>query len=169
MLSLKTILLMMWDKMAEISFKHLRPNDFIYVSGQLQCYEKDDKSGELRTNYQVTVKELNYVARNCQGQTRKTSEKFETKEEADMEKKNQDRLYLWQLFFASPYEWWDKRQKKVNPRAPDFRHKDTGECLWLNRDDPPWVKRQLQLHDSRMAECGQRKHVSSQSRMSMWV
>ncbi|EYU41626.1 hypothetical protein MIMGU_mgv1a0268881mg, partial [Erythranthe guttata] len=27
---------------------------------------------------------------------------------------------------------------KKNPKAPDFRHKETGEVLWLNRS-PAWA------------------------------
>lgn len=63
------------------------------------------------------------------------------------------RLHLWQVFFANPYEWWDLRKCKTNPRQPDFKHKGTDEALWLPRD-PPWILRQLQLQDSRMCETG---------------
>lgn len=45
----------MWDGMAEMSFMHLKPNDFIYVSGQLGCYTKPDKNGELRMRYKVQI------------------------------------------------------------------------------------------------------------------
>ncbi|KAF2309891.1 hypothetical protein GH714_005515 [Hevea brasiliensis] len=62
-----------------------------------------------------------------------------------------DLLYLWQLFFCKPYEWWDKRKNK-HSSSPDFKHKYTGENLWLRPDDPPWVKRQLQLLDLEMAK-----------------
>jgi len=38
-----------------------------------------------------------------------------------------------------------------NPKAPDFKHKDTGEALWIEgRYNPPWVKSQLEILDSRM-------------------
>lgn len=62
-----------------------------------------------------------------------------------------DPLRLWQIFFANPREWWDNRQQKRHLGSPDFRHKDTRECLWLQPDDPPWVRSQLQLYDSYMA------------------
>lgn len=59
-------------------------------------------------------------------------------------------MHLWQVFFASPHEWWDNRRGKKSPWTPDFKHKDTKECLWLKPDDPPWVRKQLQLYDSNM-------------------
>ena len=76
--------------------------------------------------------------------------------------------YLWQVFFTNPYEWRDLRKCKVNPRQPDFTHKDTGEALWLSPNDPPWIKRQLQLLDTQMAEQGQ-GDFGLRSRVSMWV
>ena len=72
------------------------------------------------------------------------------------EKKYKDRLRLWQVFFASPYEWWDNRQHKLYVRSPDFKHKDTHEKLWLHPDDPPWVRKQLELIDQQTAEIGHR-------------
>ena len=82
--------------------------------------------------------------------------------------KYKNRLHLWQVFFANPYEWWDNRKSKVSPKHPDFRHKDTGEALWLFSNDPPWIKRQLQLQDSRSTQ-GNGLHLSSRSRVSPWV
>ncbi|XP_057973347.1 protein OSB1, mitochondrial-like isoform X2 [Malania oleifera] len=86
MLSVKTsresnhtlrIFLKMWDNLAEIAIKHLKPNDFIYVSGSLGSYEKSDANGKLRIYYEVTVKELNYVVPRGQGQI---SQKYENSE-----------------------------------------------------------------------------------------
>lgn len=38
-----------------------------------------------------------------------------------------------------------------SPKYPDFKHKDTGEALWIEgRYNPPWVKSQLAILDSRM-------------------
>lgn len=38
-----------------------------------------------------------------------------------------------------------------NPKYPDFKHKDTGEALWVEgRYNPPWVKSQLAILDTRM-------------------
>ncbi|KAI3474014.1 hypothetical protein Pfo_028802 [Paulownia fortunei] len=42
----------------------------------------------------------------------------------------------------NPDKWWDNRTKKRNPKAPDFRHKETGEVLWLNKS-PVWALSRL--------------------------
>ncbi|KAK9820986.1 hypothetical protein WJX81_001114 [Elliptochloris bilobata] len=51
----------------------------------------------------------------------------------------------WRRFFADPTRYWDNRVGKRNERAPDFKHKDTGEALWMNdRYAPPWVAAELE-------------------------
>lgn len=71
------------------------------------------------------------------------------------------------LFFANPLEWWDNRKDKRNPKYPDFKHKDTGEALWVEgRYNPPWVKSQLAILDERMGSLqdqDSRLHESSMS------
>ncbi|RRT81566.1 hypothetical protein BHE74_00008267 [Ensete ventricosum] len=74
---------------------------------------------------------------------------------------------LWQAFFANPVDWWDNRKNKVaelsslqflqrNPKYPDFKHKDTGEALWIDSmNNPHWVKSQLAILDSRMSSLHQ--------------
>ncbi|KAG9440724.1 hypothetical protein H6P81_020889 [Aristolochia fimbriata] len=83
------------------------------------------------------------------------------------EDSRKDRLYLWQLFFANPHEWWDNRNCKINPKSPDFKHKDTKECLWISRSDPPWIKQQLQRLDEQMAGSGHKVCSRSSSRLSL--
>ncbi|CAI0434262.1 unnamed protein product [Linum tenue] len=40
---------------------------------------------------------------------------------------------------------------KRNPKYPDFKHKDTGESLWVEgRYNPSWVKSQLAILDEKM-------------------
>ncbi|CAL5229676.1 g13043 [Coccomyxa viridis] len=52
----------------------------------------------------------------------------------------------WMEFFDNPNAYWDNRQNKRNPRAPDFKHKDEKDTvLWLDsRDTPSWVPAQMQ-------------------------
>lgn len=45
---------------------------------------------------------------------------------------------LWDELRASPDSFWDNRSSKVNPRAPDFVHKATGDALWASSDPPQW-------------------------------
>ncbi|XP_030953904.1 protein OSB2, chloroplastic-like isoform X2 [Quercus lobata] len=44
----------------------------------------------------------------------------------------------WKDLVQNPTKWWDNRLNKRNHRSPDFKHKDTGEGLWLN-GSPDWV------------------------------
>ncbi|KAK7290409.1 hypothetical protein RIF29_04812 [Crotalaria pallida] len=44
----------------------------------------------------------------------------------------------WNDLLENPDKWWDNRSNKKNVKAPDFKHKETGEVLWLNRS-PSWV------------------------------
>lgn len=66
---------------------------------------------------------------------------------------------LWQAFFANPFEWWDNRSNKKTPQHPDFKHKTTGEALWISSvSSPAWVNSQLAAMDSkaqRLREHGQ--------------
>ncbi|XP_012574795.1 protein OSB2, chloroplastic-like isoform X2 [Cicer arietinum] len=44
----------------------------------------------------------------------------------------------WNDLVQNPAKWWDNRLNKKNERGPDFKHKETGEGLWL-KDSPSWV------------------------------
>lgn len=44
----------------------------------------------------------------------------------------------WKDLVQNPDNWWDNRLDKRNVRAPDFKHKETGEGLWLS-GSPAWV------------------------------
>ncbi|GAB2291371.1 Protein osb1, mitochondrial-like [Dionaea muscipula] len=137
------------DELAKTAFEHLKVDDFIYVSGCLGSYEKVLLDGTLKTCYKITARELNYVKQHENVQKVHKSELADGGE--SWPEKYRKRLHLWQIFFANPFEWYDCRRSKAHQRQPDFKSKHTHEALWLNVDDPPWVRKQLQLHDSRMA------------------
>ncbi|KAE9457097.1 hypothetical protein C3L33_10998, partial [Rhododendron williamsianum] len=165
---------MMWGEMAEISIKHLKPGDCVYVSGHLQLNTKIDENGKLNTSYQglsvVAVEEMNYVVQCGQGLNNKKSKPSDSGEGETGLEKYKERLHLWQVFFTNPSGWLDYRRRKSKPNHPDFKNKDTGEALWINRYDPPWIKRQLQLYDSRLAEQrGLGDYPSSRSSLSPMV
>jgi len=75
---------------------------------------------------------------------------------------------LWRSLVENPNKWWDNRSSKVapcilitllflslprpwlklsctlsctqlKPSSPDFKHKDTGEGLWIGSSTPAWV------------------------------
>ncbi|KAM0884011.1 hypothetical protein ACQ4PT_031250 [Festuca glaucescens] len=147
--------------LANVCLKHLKYNDLVYVSGSLNSYCKSGATGEWYIHYKIHVKELNYVLdHNKKPMDDKASvDTASTPSESTeilQENKYKDRLRLWQVFFASPYEWWDNRLHKPYVNCPDFKHKDTHEKLWLHPDDPPWVRKQIELIDQQTAEIGRR-------------
>ncbi|MEW5307983.1 MAG: hypothetical protein WDW36_010349 [Sanguina aurantia] len=50
---------------------------------------------------------------------------------------------VWEAVLNTPDLYYDNRKDKRNPKAPDFKHKTTGEALWLN-DAPSWALERLQ-------------------------
>ncbi|CDY60656.1 hypothetical protein HID58_076130 [Brassica napus] len=56
--------------------------------------------------------------------------------------KNQKREELWKDLVQNPDKWWDNRLKRTNAKAPDFKHKENGEALWLD-NSPTWVLSKL--------------------------
>ncbi|KAL6012564.1 Protein osb1, mitochondrial-like [Asimina triloba] len=169
------IMLQMQDEMANIALEHLRPNDSVYVLGHLSSYTKVIDNGRSEIIYKVVVNELNFIKDNSQVQTCKTAVEREREGKAKpisdpLNSENErDRLHQWQVFFANPHEWWDNRKEKGYKRFPDFKHKDTRECLSLGPDDPPWVRKQLELLDSKLEEQGSMGPSSRRShRMSVW-
>ncbi|KAK8941275.1 hypothetical protein KSP39_PZI010686 [Platanthera zijinensis] len=147
-----SVCLRMKGELAQISLQHLKPNDFIYVSGILASHQKFDASGEMQISYTVYVQDLNYVTRPAEPhrmpRPANLPEEMVGESGPIHEIPHLERMHLWQLFFASPNEWWDNRLGKKNPSFPDFKHKDTNECLWLSPDDPPWIRRHLEQYDA---------------------
>ncbi|XP_020870883.1 protein OSB4, chloroplastic isoform X2 [Arabidopsis lyrata subsp. lyrata] len=48
----------------------------------------------------------------------------------------------WKDLVENMNKWWDNRLDKRHPKAPDFKHKETGVGLWLS-DSPSWVLEKL--------------------------
>ncbi|CAN6287528.1 unnamed protein product [Urochloa humidicola] len=148
------VTLQLKGELANVGLKHLKQNDLVYVSGFLKSYHRVSASGDRNIFYQIHAKELNYVL----DQNKKPQDDEDSVHPSPMlsatQKRYIDRLHLWQIFFANPYEWWDNRQSKLWASSPDFKHKDTREKIWLQPDDPPWVRKQLELHDLEVAEYG---------------
>lgn len=57
----------------------------------------------------------------------------------------------WKDLLENPDKWWDNRANKLNQKAPDFKHKNTGIGLWVS-SSPDWVLSRLPpLRDQRAA------------------
>ncbi|OIW03991.1 hypothetical protein TanjilG_30267 [Lupinus angustifolius] len=49
----------------------------------------------------------------------------------------------WNDLLNNPDKWWDNRSNNKNEKCPDFKHKETGETLWLNVA-PKWILSKLE-------------------------
>ncbi|KAF8049792.1 hypothetical protein N665_2116s0002 [Sinapis alba] len=145
--------------MARRCLAHLKPNDFIYVSGRLVSYDKSsgNENSGLCLDYQVKVSEVNHVMAppshvldsEIPQKPKSETVSLEVAREDGIEDSMNGDSDLWEAFFANPDDWWDRRRSKKSPRLPDFKHKDTDEALWLTSDTSVWVTRHLELLDQR--------------------
>ncbi|KAL5561800.1 hypothetical protein UlMin_031547 [Ulmus minor] len=146
-----------WDELAQVAFQHVEKGNQIYVCGRLISDTVETDEGKQQTYYKVVVQQLNFVEKSFSSSTPslydRGSDSMTTGKKRGSNAANGDETpeQLWQAFFANPLEWWDNRKNKKNPKYPDFKHKDTGEALWIEgRYNPPWVKAQLAILDTRM-------------------
>ncbi len=58
---------------------------------------------------------------------------------------------LWQELADNPSQWFDNRQGKRNPKAPDFKRKNTGEGLWMTYNGQSAVPDGITVPDSGFA------------------
>jgi hypothetical protein len=51
---------------------------------------------------------------------------------------------FWTHYVADPRRWWINHFDKINPRAPDFRHKVTHKGLWIqSKNTSDWVRKRF--------------------------
>ncbi|KAK1428366.1 hypothetical protein QVD17_17199 [Tagetes erecta] len=152
-----------WDEMAHIASQHVEKGQQIYVSGRLVSDTVDSDDGKQQTYYKVVVQQLKFIERSPPSAASNDGDfnyNYNSNSSSMTTGKKQKNYAangtgsveeLWQAFFANPVDWWDNRKNKRSPNYPDFKHKDTGEALWVEgRLNPSWVKSQLSVLDSRM-------------------
>ncbi|KAK7393477.1 hypothetical protein VNO78_22034 [Psophocarpus tetragonolobus] len=148
-----SISLNFWDDLAQVASQHLQQGHQIHVSGRLITDTVENEEGKTLTYYKVVAQQLNFIERSFSTVSSQDQDSDFAIPDSGRKVVNGTAsvVELWQAFFANPGEWWDNRNKKRNPKAPDFKHKDTGEALWIEgRYNPPWVKSQLEILDARM-------------------
>ncbi|KAJ0110674.1 hypothetical protein Patl1_03251 [Pistacia atlantica] len=149
-----------WDELAHVASQHVEKGNQIYVSGRLVSDMVESDEGKQQTYYKVVVQQLNFIERSFPSVASYDRESnfmaagnfLAGKKLGNNSGNNTGSIEeLWQAFFANPVDWYDNRKNKRNPKYPDFKHKDTGEALWVEgRYNPPWVKSQLAILDTRM-------------------
>ncbi|KAK8919084.1 hypothetical protein KSP39_PZI021919 [Platanthera zijinensis] len=146
-----------WDELAHVAFQHVEKGNQVYVSGRLVSDTTEGEDDKPRVFYKVVVQQLSFIEKTIPSvsfyEQRTDSVNSGPKNEnyASNSFASVSTVELWQAFFANPVDWWDNRKNKRNPKYPDFKHKDTGEALWIEgRSNPSWVKGQLAILDERM-------------------
>ncbi|XP_052730635.1 LOW QUALITY PROTEIN: protein OSB3, chloroplastic/mitochondrial [Vigna angularis] len=165
-----------WDNLALVASQHLQKGHQVHVSGRLVTDTVENEEGKTNSYYKVVAQQLNFIERNLSKVPLQDLESdgsgkccvmwngcnlglvlcvlpniFLLVSGRKVSSGTGSVVELWQAFFANPGEWWDNRMTKRNPKAPDFKHKDTGEALWIEgRYTPQWVSSQLEILDARM-------------------
>ncbi|XP_047085178.1 protein OSB2, chloroplastic-like [Lolium rigidum] len=177
------VTLAFWDDLAVTASEHVKQGDKIFVSGRLVSDTVEEGPEKRQVYYKVVVQEFKFIesfqpvrlyepesSQDTQGGKHGnyvdngfTSGSTENRKGDYMSSSSRSTEALWQAFFANPLDWWDNRKDKKNPKYPDFKHKSTGEALWVDgRSNPNWVISQLAILDSRMGSLQdkERKPVS---------
>ncbi|XP_042026823.1 protein OSB2, chloroplastic-like [Salvia splendens] len=165
------ISLTFWDDLAHIASQHVEKGQQIHVSGRLVSDTVETDDGKQQVYYKVVVQQLNFIERSpppvplYNGDSNSaTPGKSQSAFSANSTGTTEE---LWQAYFANPMEWWDNRKNKRSPNYPDFKHKDTGEALWVEgRYNPPWVKSQLSVLDSKMESFNEQSSSTNVSFMN---
>lgn len=122
-----------WGDLAEVAAAHLKKDSYVFVSGSVWVEMFLGKDGLQKTLGKVVVQDLKFVQSGFQNAERVISGH-------DMSIEEQ-----WKDVFDNPSHWWDNRLNKINPNGPDYRHKFSGNPLWINnRFTPPWVQERLE-------------------------
>lgn len=87
---------------------------------------------------EVTPNELANVAMDSQTSSTPFAEPTATEPNApyptdtqDKNERNANKKWAVARIASHPDEWWDNRTNKRNPKAPDYKHKETGMGVWL--------------------------------------
>lgn len=163
--------------LAHIAMSHLKEKDYVHVAGHLSVDVPPFKLSEVQANVQVMVHSINFVEAfpSKRTSTPYKLDKWTTKNSA-FEQEKQPRLFndaespkiksfysdkkfdkqrppaSWRDLLINPKQWDDNREKKhkglVKHNYPDFKHKVTGDGLWLNKAPPEVLQGlgQLQFH-----------------------
>ncbi|XP_051114286.1 protein OSB2, chloroplastic-like [Andrographis paniculata] len=64
----------------------------------------------------------------------------------------------WKHLVENPKKWWDNRLTKKSSKWPDFKHKETGEALWLQTAPDQILSKLPTLEDGKNASNGKKKN-----------
>ncbi|CAN6450899.1 unnamed protein product [Victoria cruziana] len=138
------------DELAGIAACHLKEDDRIHVSGQLSADSPQIVIEDRLSTVHVMAQSLSFIRENPHGGRTEPLHK-RLPHATHLAGKGSTRGSKiseshWDDFLMNPHNWWDARLGKVNPRQPDFIHKESNQGLWLRESSPSQVL--LSLEDS---------------------
>lgn len=137
-----------WDTLAEVVANQVGKGQQIAISGFLKMDAWTDRnSGAKRRVVKVVATDVkNVLPYEGQSQGYGNRGGYGNRERGGGGGVNVEAT--WNDLFANPDQYWDNRRTKRNPKAPDFKHKDTGDALWIDsRQTPDWVPASLDKLD----------------------
>ena len=117
----------------------MRAGDLLAIEGTLKNDKWTDKvTGQPRTGVSITATAFGFAA--DLGPDVSMMHAGVSSSGAPVTKKE-----LWNMLFADYNAFWDNRVNKINPNGPDFKHKDSGDGLWLDGKFPaaPDIKQRV--------------------------
>ncbi|UPR00756.1 single-stranded DNA-binding protein [Chloropicon primus] len=147
-----------WDEDARLVADNCRKGQQVQVQGRLtQNTWRDKMTGQKKEKVRVVCNRVALVAGGAQGGGDGGFDSFQgglggkyspSGGRGGGAVASKDLEGRWAALFCSPGDFWDNRATKKNPRAPDFKHKETGEALWIeSRGTPAWVASSLKELD----------------------
>ncbi|XP_031480727.1 protein OSB4, chloroplastic-like isoform X2 [Nymphaea colorata] len=136
--------------LAGIAACHLKEDDRIHISGQLSADSPQIVMEDRVSTLHVMAQSLSFIQEKPEGGKTEPLHKRLPHATHLAEKSSIRGLKIseshWDDFLTNPHNWWDTRHDKVNPRRPDFVHKEYNLVLWLGQSTPSQVL--LSLKDS---------------------
>ncbi|XP_062208077.1 protein OSB3, chloroplastic/mitochondrial-like isoform X2 [Phragmites australis] len=83
--------------------------------------------------------------------------KFRKSPDASAVSKQKLEADLWRDLVDNSENWWDNRSDKLTSKHPDFKHKESGQALWINTKSPQWAIAALPSLKFKGASTGTRK------------
>ncbi|XP_026453740.1 protein OSB3, chloroplastic/mitochondrial-like isoform X1 [Papaver somniferum] len=137
--------------LADIAAEHLKEKDVIHVAGHLSGDSLPPKFVKEYGHFgiQVMAHSISFIKVPFQGnQTVQTYTTYTQGGQISRQSVNTLKDTLWRDLFDNPSQWADYRKDKLNgllkPKHPDFKHKDSGQPLWIN-SAPKWAISELQI------------------------
>ncbi|KAK3278561.1 hypothetical protein CYMTET_13508 [Cymbomonas tetramitiformis] len=151
-----------WGEEAQMARDHVFKGSRLHVAGRLKVDTWQDKmTGQGRSKVKIVVNNIElikYTGNSTPGNSAPDEPSSGTAPGPANNAVPVQGGDKWSNFFLQPAAFWDNREGKRNPKAPDFKHKDTNEPLWINSyDTPSWVAEKLREMDEKRREMDEKR------------